>query len=656
MRGSGASDSSMRLVLANARRFIQTQPFRRAMISNREWMSLCLAGLCVGSIAIAQDTGGAAAGGGSAGSGGSTGEGSKGGSTTSGTDSSGTGSKPSGTKPGDKSTDKAPDSAPGTEPPDPTTPGGAPPKTGGTSDPFIPTKSKTDKPGGTNEPGASSSFGTTGEKPAGEPDTTEGGPTGPSSAFGPGDTTATQKAAPPSFTLPGFFGGGSTTYTGGQGRLARPRFRFKVTVSQGFDDNPLQSPDNPQEIPDQQVLVDPGTPDTVTFVPVTTTTYEQAFAGPIIYFRPVTTTTFQRVVTPASAPVIRTIRAPEAQKREGSLVSHLGLRFDTQQVTRRSLFTLDLDGSVDHYWNRPGIDGSDDYSGSFSMAYLYNITPRLQASLTTNIAYISQPDYTRINTPDRLGAGDLVNALARLNVSYRLTPRFTTNLSVGQNAVIFLDQNVGTRVGAALNGDTYETTFSAEAKYLWKPRYTLLTEFRHVLINYPDASSLNATTELLLLGAELKLSSRLSATVRLGEAVRIFDESGDSASSPYGEAVVNYRIGPTSSVQWNSRFGYEQPQNVSTESLSYRTTVNYFKNFTPRLSLSAGITGVSQYYTVEGAEDNTQQIISANIALEYHYSRQLTLNATFSFTKVVSTSGDLDYDRSRIFLGAEYEF
>ncbi len=656
MRGSGASGSRMRLVPETARPFSQIRPLRRAMIPHRQWMAVCFAGLCWGGFAVAQEGGGGAAsgaGGGNAGAG----------AQSSGADAGGTGgTAPAGAKSGAKSTDSTADTTPGTTPADGTTPGGTPaPKTGGSVDPFIPTTPKTDKPAGTDATGASSSFGTNGgsgdataKKPR-DTDATQAGPTGPSSSFGTGDATATQKAAPPSFTLPGFFGGPSTTYTGGQGRLARPRFRYKVTISQGYDDNVLQTPDHPQRAADQQVLVSPGTPDTVTFVPVTTTTYEQAFAGPIVYLRPVTTTTFERRVTKGTAPVIQTIKAPEPQQRAGSFVSRLGLQFDAQQATRRSVFTLDLNGSVDHYWYRPGSTGSDDYSGAVALAYLYNLTPRLQASLTANIAYLSQPDFTRINTPDRIGGGDLVNALARLNLMYRVTPRLSTTFSVGENGIYYVKKNSST-TGASNNGDSYETTFSAEARYLWKPRYTLLTEFRHVLISYPKTPSVDARTELLLVGGELRLNSRLSATVRLGESIRIFDQTGDTSSAPYGEATLSYRISPTSSAQWNSRFGYEEPSSAASKVLSYRTTLNYSKNFTPRLSLSAGITGVSRNTSVTGGSSQSEQTIDANIAIEYHLSRQLTLNTTFSFTKIITTSGELDYDRSRIFIGGEYEF
>ncbi len=535
-------------------------------------------------------------------------------------------------------------------------------------DPFVSTTPKTDKPAGTNVPGASSAFGTPptpadetsafGKKPAGTTDTTTE-PSGPSSTFGPNDSTSTQQAAPPTFTLPGFFGGPSSTFVGGQGRLAHPRFRYKVTTSEGYDDNVLQTPDNQQRAPDQRVLVDPGTADTVTFVPVTTTTYEQAFAGPIIYYRPVTTTTFQRVVTKGRDPVFRTIRSPEPQKRAGSVISRLGLQFDAQQVTRRSLFTLDFNGSVDHYWNRPGSAGHEDYSGTLALAYLYNFTPRLQASLTANIAYISQPDFTRLNTPGNLGGGDLVNALIRLNVMYRLTPRFSTTLSVGQNAVINVNKSSSNGLGANTNGDSFETTYSAESRYLWKPRYTLLAEIRHVMIDYPDTPDLNSHTELLLLGAEMRLSSRFTATVRLGESIRIFDTSGDTSSSPYAETNLTYRIGPTSNVQWSSRFGYEEPPGVGSEALGFRTTLAYSKAFTPRLSLSASVTGVTRNTTFQnssGQSDQSEQTIDASIGLEYHVTRQLTLNATYSFTKIITSTGDRDYDRSRIFIGGEYEF
>src|SRR4030095_13266462 len=57
--------------------------------------------------------------------------------------------------------------------------------------------------------------------------------------------------APPSFTLPGFYGQGSSTLLGGVGRLSRPHYASSVSLSFGYDDNIFQTPrDNtPQIIP-----------------------------------------------------------------------------------------------------------------------------------------------------------------------------------------------------------------------------------------------------------------------------------------------------------------------------------------------------------------------------------------------------------------------
>jgi hypothetical protein len=65
----------------------------------------------------------------------------------------------------------------------------------------------------------------------------------------------------PSFTLPGFYGSSATTYTAGLGRLARPRFRYSVNMSVGYDDNSTDAPTKPG--PAQVLLLDPGTPDSV---------------------------------------------------------------------------------------------------------------------------------------------------------------------------------------------------------------------------------------------------------------------------------------------------------------------------------------------------------------------------------------------------------
>ncbi len=476
---------------------------------------------------------------------------------------------------------------------------------------------------------------------------------GSEEAAGTGGSRA-KTEAPPSYTLPGFYGSGSTTLTGGEGRLARPRFRYQLSVSQGFDDNIFTTPSKQIKQPDFVFLVTPGTQAFTTLVPVTTTTYELAFAGPIVFYRPVTTTTLVPVVTPAVDPVFQTIKAPDPQKRTGSQVSRAEFSFDSQMFTRRSLFTFDLNVRADYYWDRPAPTKKDEFSGSFSLSYLYRLTPRLQISATANSAYLTQPDLTRINTPDRPGTGDSLSSLARLNLSYRWTPRLTSTVSVSANASNFVES-------ASQTGDSFETGVGTELRYLWSPRYTLIGEVRHSMITYPNAPQAvlgrDSSTNTLLIGAEVIFTARLRGSLRLGEAIRTFTDTGKSSSAPYGEASLTYNPAPTSQVAVSSRYGFEEPPDQSTEVVSLRTSISYFKAITPRLSGTAALNGSMRTSTNKSLQlEVTENTVDANMSLQYRFSRDFKLDLSFSFTKSLSSSGERDYDRSRVFLGGEYTF
>jgi hypothetical protein len=52
---------------------------------------------------------------------------------------------------------------------------------------------------------------------------------------------AAAPAAAPNFTLPGFYGAAPTSFTGGEGRLSRPRVRYNFSTSTGYDDNVFQT-------------------------------------------------------------------------------------------------------------------------------------------------------------------------------------------------------------------------------------------------------------------------------------------------------------------------------------------------------------------------------------------------------------------------------
>lgn len=505
----------------------------------------------------------------------------------------------------------APSTAP--VPPPPTT------DTSGAASSFTPTPT-TDQTGG---------LGATG---GGEPATTT--PSG--EGFGFGTPKAPEKA--PSFTLPGFYGSSATTYTAGQGRLARPRFRYNANLSVGYDDNVLQSPTAPG--PEQIVLIEPGTPDTTEPIFETRTT----IGGGGVEIPTQVLVGFRTVK--GKAPKFQTLPPLE---RVGSFFTRGALGFDIQLFSPRSLFTFDANVNADHYFSRPGSK-STDYNGGLGLSYLYRVSPRMQVTAQVDAAYLSQPDLNRINTPERLGVGAYINANARLDLSYRWSPRFTSLLSLTDNALAFQEK-------AEQTGDYNETIFGTELRYLWSPLLTLVGEVRYSSITYDQNPTLDSNTAFLLVGGEFRLSQRISGSVRVGNAFRTFVNGGEGASTPYAETSVAYRLAPASIVNWSMRFGFEEPSLAGQERLVWRSGLSFLQVFTSRLSGIANVNYLHETTTSPGVQTEfTSDTLDGSLRLEYTVSKRFSLSATYTYTQRATSAGFIDYYRNRFFIGGQYTF
>ena len=489
---------------------------------------------------------------------------------------------------------------------------------------------------------------------------------GASSAFGTssgaagggaaeGTDAAPQAASAPTFTLPGFYGAAATTLTGGEGRLGRPRFRYNVSFSSGYDDNVLQTPTESLSIPDQEVevVVDPGTPDTIKEVQLFRNRTEFRKRGgdfvPVVVPEPAGT---RQEIVPGRPPETETVIIPgqPAQERIGSFITRGGLGVDIQFFTRRTLFTFDLGANADHYWSRPGPTQTD-YNGNISLTFLHRLTPRLQTTARVNAAYLSQPDLSRINSPTALGAGNYIVANAKGDLSYRWTPRFTSVVSASYNSLFYEEK--------AFQGGNYaETVFGTEQRYLFSPRFTFLLEARYSSIAYEQAATRDATTTFLLLGTEFVYNRLLSGSVRAGLSTRQFvGGEGGSKSTPYVETAVAYRLARATVVAWTTRFGFEEPDSPSQERLVLRTGLNISQAFSPRMTVSGGINYLRETRSDESTNfEFNQDTFDVNLRAQYLVTRRFSLNANYSFTTVVSSTETSDYYRNRLFLGCEYTF
>lgn len=580
------------------------------MMHHRPWISLLLAGCSWAHVSLAQ-TGGDAAGGGTTGTGGT------GGSTTGGTSTTAPATPPAATNPGD---------ATGTAPKkDPfgfgeTTPSGG---TGGTT------------PFGTGG-GATTTFGT-GPRDGASPLT----------PAGPAETTEPMrpKEQPITYSAPGFYGSGGQTFNSGQGRFLRPRFRYSASLTMGFDDNTLQTTDSSTESSSQII---PEQPEISTTVPVREQIGVQFFGGA---FRPVFRTVQRKVVLQPFVPE-QVITIP-AQERNESIVSSVNADLSIQWAKQRSLFVFDLKLGGDYYWNRD--EKPLEYTGSMSLVYLRKLTPRMQFTTSASLAYQSQPDYTQANLDTSLGStgGSYFNGTAKMDLSYRWGPRFSTVSSISANGTSY-------ELEASKTNDVLGATLGQEFRYIWSPHYTWVGEMRYGINSYTNAQERNYSDVFLLLGTDWTWSRRLRGTLRLGEQLRKFD-SGDSAISPYAEISTIYQAGARSQFVATTRYGFEPTQRSGEENIGFRTSLAYSRAFSPRLSGNAGINYVHNTITREegavagGAEDATS-IYDSSLSLNYMFSRRLSVNARYSYTLRSSSTGTSDYDRSRLTFTGQYEF
>lgn len=415
----------------------------------------------------------------------------------------------------------------------------------------------------------------------------------------------------------------------------------------GFDDNTQQTPDR-ENIPDQVVTqVIPAQPEISTTV--TTRVFEGNIDNPIGGgFVPTYRTVSKKVVLRPAVPeqVIETkVPGVDFGERNASVVSRVDLRMDAQWTTGRSAFTLDGRVGAEYYWNRD-VDPMQ-YNGSLAATYTRRLGPKTQFTGNLSLSYQSQPDYSQVNLVDTPGSsGSYFAGNMKFDLSYRWAPRFSTVTSLTGNSILY----EGTRTAS----NYYELGLGNEFRWMQSAKTTWVGELRYSELQYLEGTLGATDTAFLLLGADLSLTRRIRATIRLGESIRSY-ETGGSASTPYGEVSLVYQPTRRDQIVASFRYGFEQTASPTDESVVGRVSAGYTRTFSPRMVGSMNVNYVSTSTTSVGS-DVTNDVFDGSLVLNYMFTRRFSANARYSYTLSTTSTGTNDYDRSRFFLTGEYEF
>ena len=422
----------------------------------------------------------------------------------------------------------------------------------------------------------------------------------------------------------------------------------------GFDDNIEQTPDNREDIPDQIFTeVIPAQPEIAVFkterIVVGFRPVAPPGPGPFPGVVPIFQTVQKKVVLRPAEPerVIETeIPGLSFPDRTASVVTRLDLHGDVQWANARTLFTMDLRGGVEYYWNRD--QDPLDYTGNFALTYLRRLSPKAQVTATASLAYQSQPDYGQVNLINTAGtSGSYFVGSGKLDLSYRWTPRISSVTSLSGTSIIY----EGTQSASSY----WDVTLGNEIRYIQSPRTTWVVEGRYSLLTYLEGTQSALRTIYLLLGADWTLSRRMRATIRIGESLRTFD-TGAPQQTPYAETSVIYQPNRRNQFSMTGRYGFEQTTRAEDENVTARISAAYSRTFNPRLIGSLSLNYVRTEVTSVGASSSSSEVYDAGLYLQYTFNRHFSVNARYSYTLSQSSLGAGNYDRSRFFLTGVYDF
>lgn len=337
---------------------------------------------------------------------------------------------------------------------------------------------------------------------------------------------------------------------------------------------------------------------------------------------------------------------------ESSFYTNFGAGINYSFGSPRLQLGAALNGGLTYYYTRPG--DSVDFNGSFSLSAMYRATPRLSINIATSTAYLSQPDVSIVGGPNRQ-EGDYLYSNTSISAAYQFTEIISTVTSYNFTALYYLDNDLNQSQG------NISQTFAQSINWLWKPKTTLLAEYRINAITYYSAD-LNQYGNYFLVGFDQIFNPKFIWNARLGVQVNFNNNPIDSTSTyvgPFMESTLRYQFLPSSSVAWNMRYGTEQSglDNVS-QKQTFRTGITLTHAFTPRLSATLGVNYQCNYYDQSGViESFYENIVDVAVGVNYKVTRYAALEVGYQYTVDMAPEfTDRQYNRSIAFAGANFSF
>jgi hypothetical protein len=343
-----------------------------------------------------------------------------------------------------------------------------------------------------------------------------------------------------------------------------------------------------------------------------------------------------------------------------SLYTQIAAGVSYEFGTSRLQLSAALSAALAFYYNNVDLQNDGLFPTiNFTLGANYAATPRLDLSLETYTAFLSQPNFTVAGAPTTYD-GDYIISSTTFGVKYLWLPKFATETTYTPVFYYFTDEAQNDIQGR------FEQTVGQQFIYLWKPTTSLVAEYDFNTRNFFTAKDLDSIGNFFLLGADHTLNPRSTVSVRGGVEQR-FNQNPyggtDVYVGPFGSINFNYALGEDTTVGLVSRYGTTASGFSNyTQAQQFLVGLNAAHQFTRRIGANAFINYQNNYYDQPGSDgaapDFYDNIFNAGLNVSFLVYRNLSLLAGYSFTTLLSTdtSYERDYTQNIVYIGAELDF
>lgn len=331
-----------------------------------------------------------------------------------------------------------------------------------------------------------------------------------------------------------------------------------------------------------------------------------------------------------------------------------GVGLTYADVQRTTKWDINADFGAVRYTDKTETGDDLYYDAKAAINFSTEVTRRLSVSDSFYLTYEAEPDFAAGASIGRR-AGQYLYGYNNLNVAYAWTERLSSNTGYTINGIKYMDDNT-----VASLEDRITHTFSEALVYKLSRTTSVSAEYRYATTNYnhqaPGVPSPDYHSHFLLAGVDQAWSDTTKAGLRVG--AEFYESERTSKTAPYLEGSISHNVSRNTNVRLYGQIGFDGSELGAYDSrYSYRTGLTASNQVTRDLTATGGVHYVHSTFggnsSVDGFSENE---VNLSLGVNYNITRNVGIEAGYSYTTISSDIDIRDYDRHHVNVGLNATF